>query len=745
MKRTLIILVLLLGLASAALCEGNLMLPLPENENISGLLAGGDDTLYIFGDGLFTWKPGDETPTAWTDKIDLPGPEDEEGEGFGWRYTLEGLAFFMDGGALRGGRLLTDGDGKARALQLCDIVFSGAGAVEARNVQTLNTPAAIRDSGLYGITNLCVQAGVLYLLGNGDEGLVLCAVDSADPKAARAEALGWEDYHLLAAPDGPILVEEGFDEGTRLYRVRPDGSREALCDLPPFTGGAAVDPVAGTLYAAVDGRVRVVDIASGALGEPVSALPLQLDGAVALNGRYCAWMRNDVAVLDAETPLDEDGVVSWSTSLSAPWLDKAMLEFAVVHPELTLAKVEARMEDTLDGMLTQSRDVDVYITDTRDGAAAYWALLDRGYMLPLERPTLRGFYERMYPGLQRATASDGAFAALPVYVNGRGLGVDESLLNRLGLEISDVPGDWPGFLTFLEDEIRPRLSDLSPDARFTYADLSADGFRYYLRMNILNAWVNCAAAAGVVPDYGDARLVDLLERVDAMDFVAYGLPEANGGAGDEWFGYGYSYGSGDRVLIQFSAPYDFDDDGVDSTPLPLGFGDDLPGTLPLTVTVAFVNPYTAHPEAALDLMEAILRNLPQETEYALCGDMTEPVARPEYDRVMATLDEEIARLQGELDAAQPRDRQALEEELRINEKDRDDYREKERWLISPERLAWYRANGDRICVTAPSWFDEDTSGEAWQLLKQYEDGLIPARQFLAAVSQKARMMALEGE
>ena len=50
-----------------------------------------------------------------------------------------------------------------------------------------------------------------------------------------------------------------------------------------------------------------------------------------------------------------------------------------------------------------------------------------------------------------------------------------------------------------------------------------------------------------------------------------------------------------------------------------------------------------------------------------------------------------------------------------------------------------------MCIQAPSWFEKDTSGEAWQLLGQYNDGLIPARQFLAAVAQKARMMALEGQ
>ena len=95
--------------------------------------------------------------------------------------------------------------------------------------------------------------------------------------------------------------------------------------------------------------------------------------------------------------------------------------------------------------------------------------------------------------------------------------------------------------------------------------------------------------------------------------------------------------------------------------------------------------------------------------------------------------------------AEARNVQALEEELATLERDLEDYEANNKWLISPGKLAWVRAHGDRACVKAPGWFEKDTSGEAWQLSEQYDAGLIPARAFLADVSQKARMMALEGE
>ena len=67
-----------------------------------------------------------------------------------------------------------------------------------------------------------------------------------------------------------------------------------------------------------------------------------------------------------------------------------------------------------------------------------------------------------------------------------------------------------------------------------------------------------------------------------------------------------------------------------------------------------------------------------------------------------------------------------------------------RWLISPEQLKRFRAQGDIARPAVADWFRKDTSGEAWQLLKQYDAGLLSAREFLAAVNRKARMQALEG-
>ena len=179
-----------------------------------------------------------------------------------------------------------------------------------------------------------------------------------------------------------------------------------------------------------------------------------------------------------------------------------------------------------------------------------------------------------------------------------------------------------------------------------------------------------------------------------------------------------------------------------NSPLILGFGEDLPGVLPMRLTVACVNPYTEHADSALALLEVLSQHIPQTDLYALCPDLTEPVKQPDADWVIAQYDEEIARLQAELDAAQPKDRQQAEQILKDWQADYDRYLNGGIWLIPRDKLDWYRARGDRVTVAGPTWF-QNVGQEATELMRQYDAGLIDARAFLAALDRKARMMALE--
>ena len=742
MKKVLAMLLLALLLtAGAAGAEGNRLLEVGSDEYMRGLLAVGDELVAVYGDGLYTWREGEDAFTWREADLRLENPYQKDGEAAG----LYEIAFFDDGGTLRGLRLLRDESGVFRGMQLFDAAFTEAGTVVAENAVELPLPGEIGDMEWFDIRQVVCREGVLYALGEGEE-VTLCVIDPERPRDAAVERLQSWDNALAALPDGVLLATGANEEDGRLglYRLGADGSREALCRVEAEAASIAADPVGGAVYAAMNGRVCPVDLQTGELGEAVAALPLGGDrAAVPAGGRfYAAAMEGGgVAVLDTRGRLDESAVLYISSGRGDEWIDRAVMRFAVEHHEVTPV-LGYDSQNVLEAMMTQSANTDVYIMDLLY-STDYPALLERGYMLPLDgSEALAGLYGRFYPGVRSCVGRDGVPMALPVAVRGESMSVSEPLLEKLGLSLADVPEDWPGFLDFLEGDIRPRLDRLGENASFTYDDMTAGGFRFFLFQSILRDWVQANRAAGRVANYEDPRLARTLQKLDGMDFSAFGLREDEV---EDGFGFDYGFGWSDSMAYLIQINNDFTPDnsfGTDGAPIALGFGGDLPGVYTLQLSCAFVNPYSERADAAVAFLEALAGDLPAGVEYALCPDLNEPLKRDDWERIEAQFQQSVANVEAELENARPAEKQALEETLEGMKREYDASLERTLWVIPEGRLERYRAIGDRLAVALPSWFDGN--GEAWELMKQYMARMISAGEFLQAVNQKARMMEMEG-
>ena len=740
MRRILILLMALaLAMVAPAAAEGNRLLKLEDGGYMSGVMSDGD-ALYIAGESkLYIWRDGDDAPEAYASAIRLP---DESGEVADIDRNFYEFRLFADADGLHGINIVYDESYEPEALLLFDLATTDEGTVEARNARRIALPEALRAGNFYPEA-VCARAGLLYLLVSDESGTNLAVIDPENPKAAASERLdnSW-NCQLVPSKDGVLLtfIDYRQEPVLKLCAVNSDGSTDELCALPDGAQALAADLDTGALYAVVEGRLCPVDTATGALGEPVAALPSDPRYGVLVNGgrTYAAGLEGGVALLDTEGHLDEDRLLTIQGGYYGTWLDGVLMAYSVEHPEITPV-MGHDYQNVLDDIVAQSPQTDIYMLDYgEDGVCE--ALQKRGYMLPLDgSDALNAFAERVYPRLREKLISDGRLAALPLQLNATCMGMSLALLEKMGLSIDAVPGDWPGFLDFLENEVRPQLSVLGEKDKFTYDGMNAVSFARFMKQRALEDFIQVSEAAGSAPNFLDPRLQAVLERLDAIDFTDYGLPDEL----DE-DGYGYGWNSEDKYLIQFDAPVGFGQ-GVsgDCAPMPLGYGEDLPGVLPLRMSVAFVNPYSAHAAEAIAFLEDLAGSLPAEVMYMLCADLNEPVRSPDAERVMAEYQKYIDQAKADLENMEPSQRQASEEDIRNMEESYDSYLKYDSWLIPEDQLTWYRANSDRMVVAAPSWFQKDTSGEAWQLMQQFFDGQMSAREFLNAVNQRARMMAME--
>lgn len=734
--KKLLAMILLLSLALAGPgCAETRVLGMDQVPYVNQMLSDGG-ALLLFGDALYVLRDGAEAPEVYTDAVALPREETDD-----WRAGFGGLGFYLDGGRLRGWKLVKNG-GEAEALLLCDVVLSD-GEVRAENVRTHRLPKALKALDIDAINTLFAQDGAYYLLIEDFDGAHVAYVTADDCRVEPLE--GW-DHRLFPGGDGAWLTfEDDAGEATRVFRFGADGALTPLFDLPREARALAADPAGSRLIVAHEGSLYAADVRTGDMGAPLAALTLtNIDGGALLAGDRCAVSAGSgVVILDLSGDAGQTPLVIRGDNNLPGWTERAMLDFIAGHPDIAPSYTYLDEGRMLDDVLTRSDAVDIYVLPV--DSPQYEALRQRGYLLPLDgSAALSGLIGGTAPALREALSSDGHPAALPLYAEGHSLGFGEPLLEKMGLALSDVPADWSGLLDFIENTLPEYVDRLGPGDRRAYEGLTPNTLRDVLFTQILYDWVYAARAKGEIPDYEAPALVSALERLESMRFEALALDEDIERDEDDFFGGGYSYGGGDYLFcLDLDTGFLEYNDYNAGTPVLPGFEPGESGPLALKLTAAFVNPYGPHREAAVAWLEAMADAMPAHLRMTLCPDLAEATRWPDAEETLAWYEAALADAQAQIDAAEPAERQALEEARTELERDYADFRERGVWWISQARADWYRAHADAIVPACATWFEQDASGEAGNLVRQYRDGQISLRDFLADLNRKARMMALE--
>lgn len=756
MKKLCILLALVLALAAvpALAAEGDAILGIEEGNTYyyNNCFAIGD-TLYLAsgGSSLSTYHVGDGDVTERM--IQMPEHEDDSAYDELYPFAAGGELYAIDLVTSYGEHSQFDG------AQLCALKPSEDGytveklldldwadLVEYYDQETYPT----RPESILGV------GGKAFFRAYDNSGdYQLYAVDLSSGAVECQSELA-NAYAMTLYRDDTLLVElYSYEQPTTARFVACDPAEESVqpvgevevAEYDPLRG-LAYDSATDTLYCAKGGEICPLDLKTGEIGQGVTDMPIEIYDASAglvMEGGYYALASEGAVVrnLDpgqrAEVRLKiNDGV--WSDSVNS-----AYYRFANAHGDVStvLSRDWQESQNLLESMMNRDDSIDIYVLATN--SSIYDALYNRGYLMELDgSEKLSALAESMYPQIREQLSSNGHLVALPVEFYASTVGVNEKALSALGMTLEDVPDNWWDFLDFLaglEDEL-----DANKNVHLFYAGYTDRDARNEFFYNIFEDYQRYVNVVSPNTGYNTELLRGLLNKLEGIDFVALGCQEYTE---DEDDGHGYSVVvdgpdySEESILMQTGVGCAIGSFYSSFTPVLMGLDADTPLPLVLRTSVAFVNPFTKHPETALAFMEELADSLSLATRYCMDPSLNEVIRGAQNEQNLADAQKWVEETRAELEEADPADRQMIEENLTYAEQNLE-YWEEYGWDVSQRELDWYRGHDGNLAVDRVDWLYADESGEAWELMSQYREGTLGLDEMLAGIDRKVQMMRLEG-
>ena len=577
-------------------------------------------------------------------------------------------------------------------------------------------------------------------------------VYTLDLSTGRMEQVDALNDFYAATPyrDGMLLVEQfNYDqpETVRLVAYDPaDDSAQPLGEItvPQYSpiNNIAYDAATDTIYCAKGGEICPVDVQAGQISEGVTDMPLESYGAsvaFVLPGGYYVACSEGVLVRNLDPGQRAEVRLKVNDSGWNDCVNTAYYRFSNAHGDVNcvLSRDWNESQNLLESMMNRDDSVDIYVLYTN--TTIFDALYKRGYLMELDgSEKLTAFAETMYPDIREALSTNGRLVALPVDLNSWVPGINEKALEALGMTIEDVPDNWMDFLDFLAGLEEP-LSEGKVHLFYEgYTTLDAENDLFYAIFEAYQRYVNAVDPA---MGYNTDLLRGLLTKLENLDFAALGLPEP--ADDDESSRYASVNYSEDSVLIQTGMGCTFGNFYSSFTPMLLGLDADTPMPLVLNASVAIVNPFTKYPQQAIEFMETLADSLPVGVRYCVDPTLNEVIRGAQNEESLRDAQKWVDDTKAQLAEADEADRQMLEENLAQAEENLA-YWEEYGWEIGQRELDWYRGHDDRIALASVEWLYADDSGEAWQLMSQYQDHQISLDEMLAGIDRKVQMMLLEG-
>ena len=562
-----------------------------------------------------------------------------------------------------------------------------------------------------------------------------------------------ENATVYVSSNSILAVEEEYEENSISYTIRmvnpADGSQEELISYTSEGDGnylyeMVFDAEKNTLYYYMNGEIWAMPGLQPDAAAAVCDCPTSGNMFILPDGRMLIWDSSNIIIrnIDPSSRGTETRMIVHDFAYGNG-LEEAIFDFANAHGDVTVVvKRGGDRQTILQDMMNRESETDIYSMDYE--WSEFTALLNRGFLTDMSgNAKIAADNAALYPFARDALVKDGQIVAVPIGINGGAISINRKVWKEIGGTEEELPKTWSQFMDWVET-LPEKVKD--QNCRIFDSYVSDSEFIWQVMRQILNEYEARLENAGGEFVFNTPELRELLERVQKVDPDLLGLKSQ----ADLEEGYYDDYGDGEyrEPLLEVYSESTMRTWGG-MTPLMLSFEEDEQPILPISLTVAFINPYSTKAELAAEYLGLAARKQWQDAMYSLYSDMTEPVVYPYYEENRARMEKYLEDAKTLLNAAKTeQDIHDWTETVESYEKMlKDD--EENKWAISPENIADYQARTPYMRVSAYSFISDmmadNKSAEAfWTMMDGFTDGSVPAAEMLEAIDSKVQMMRLEG-
>ena len=607
-------------------------------------------------------------------------------------------------------------------------------------------------TGERDLQQFCFMNGILYGLSYGDNGRELLALDLENAGVEVIELDTDNEVNGMAAfTEGKLLMVttrygEAMEAELLIYDLA-SGELTSLGALPcqgwDAPAGIAYDEARGMIYYVLGGSVWRMPVSEDGMGEPqeFGDMPLEVytdSSAVVLGDLYIIASYDGVVGRDVTLEKLPDEKLRIVNRAYINEIKTAYYDFTDAHPEYMVSISDSASTDTLlQDMMNRSPDVDIYTLPMT--SSAFSALMNRGFMAELSgSETLSAEVGAMYDSIKNAVMKDGELYAVPMYLYANCLMINKKLLTeKLGYTEEQMPKTWTDVFGLIADLAATRKLEEYPEVSLLGPGYTENDVKFSLFAMMMSSYYVWLDADEANLTRAGGMLEGLCAAFEAIDWSAFGLPtdyDENG----EW-----EYIEENILFSNNNVQPDYYRSGSSFEPLLLAIADGEEPMLGAEISVAFVNPFSTHREAAIEYLEMAFALMDDTMRITLMPDENEPILSPWYEENMKYYDEEIASLETQL-AAEDLDeenRDMLEQSLADMKQWRDEYAQDGQWQVSAEAIESYRVYAQYLVPMCTAIWE----GDAYTQIDQYMGGAITAKQLCNELEKTLQMQRLEGQ